>query len=251
MHHIYRNIICSFFLLLLSHQLVEAQKNLLDPPRIAVGLKGGYYSSAVGFTTEPISQSPVLAPTYGFLFKYNAEKFFGLQVELNHITAGWGEFNQEDFTETVYERKLNYISLPMLTNIYLGKKNFQFVILVGPQFDYMIGESKEVITTLDNQRYDYYDRAANPFVVSIAGGAGVNILTKYGHFQIEGRFSASMTDVLKADSRSSTNRSVSTIGGLTFSYILPISGWKAKPSDDNTSEAPSKSNDNWEIRNDQ
>ncbi|OHX66537.1 porin family protein [Flammeovirga pacifica] len=244
MNNIYRNIFFSFILVISSFQITIAQKNLLDPPRIAVGIKAGAYSSAVGFTTEPISQSPVLAPTFGMMFKYNAEKFFGLQVEVNHITAGWGEFNQEDFTETVYTRKLNYISMPVLTNIYLGKKNFQFVILVGPQFDYNIGESKEVITTLDHQRYDYYEREANPFVVSIAGGAGINLLTKIGHFQVEGRFSASMTDVLKAKSRSDTNRTVSTVGGLTFSYILPISGWKPKPA----ANDGVKNKSDWEVR---
>ncbi|WP_281616076.1 porin family protein [Flammeovirga sp. SubArs3] len=242
MQSIFRKFLFTCGLILISISTIYAQKNKLDPPRIAAGIKGGYYSSAVAFTTAPISQAPVAAPTFGVVFKYNAEKFFGLQLEATYNKIGWKEYNQENLTEFVYDRSMNYISVPALTNIYIGKKNFQFVILLGPQFDFLVGEQKEVIGDLNDQRYDYYEREANPAVVYLAGGVGFNILTKFGHFQFEGRFAASMTDVLKNADRSSTNRTTATVGGVTLSYILPISGWKDKPKEEPASDS------GWEIR---
>ncbi|MBB6462472.1 porin family protein [Flammeovirga kamogawensis] len=254
MRSIYKSLLLIFPLIVVFNQSTIAQKNLLDPARISAGIKGGYTSSSVGFYPA-VNRSAETAPTFGIVMKYNAEKYFGAQFEINYATIGYKEFNKEDITEEVYERQFNYVQVPLLTHIYIGKGKLQFFITVGPQLDILVGENKQVLSDLNNQAYDYYDKPANPIAVSLAGGAGINIITGIGHFQIEGRFSASMTNILEEPDRSSTDRSNSTFGGVNFSYLIPIQGWKEKPKKSPSFDGiiPSKDKDenknsNWENR---
>ncbi|AZQ63220.1 PorT family protein [Flammeovirga pectinis] len=252
MRSIYKSLLLIFPLVVVITQSAIAQKNLLDPARISAGIKGGYTSSSVGFYPA-VNRSAETAPTFGIVMKYNSEKYFGAQFEVNYATIGYKEFNKEDITEEVYERQFNYVQIPLLTHIYIGKRKFQFFITVGPEIDILVGEKKTILSDINNQAYDYYDKPANPVAVSLAGGAGINIITGIGHFQLEGRFSASMTNILKEPDRSSTDRSNSTFGGVNFSYLIPIQGWKEKPKKSSLIDGliPSKEENkssNWENR---
>lgn len=249
MHLIYKSFLVILSVLLLSVN-ANAQKNKLEPSRISAGFKAGYYSTSIGFT-PPINSGPQLSPSFGVVMKYHAENYFGAQIEINYASTGWIELNRYDVEQEIYSRNLDYIQIPFLTHIYVGKKKFQVFITVGPQLDILVNESKHVITTLDDQTYDYYERPAEPFTISLAGGVGINYITKIGHFQLEGRFAASMTNVLENETRTSTDRSSSILGGATFSYLIPLRGWKEKPKNNNTGEAidqPSSDDSGWERR---
>ncbi|WP_082795683.1 porin family protein [Flammeovirga sp. SJP92] len=247
MHLIYKTFLVIISVLLLSTSTF-AQKNILKPARISAGIKGGYYSTSIGFFPA-ISTLPQTTPSFGVVAKYHGEKYFGAQLEVNYNGIGWTEVNRFDITQEIYTRKFEYVQIPFLTHIYIGKKNLQFFITLGPQLDILLNESKEIITDINDQSYDYYEKPVNPFTVSVAGGAGLNLITKFGHFQIEGRFAASMMDVLENERRTSTERSSSVLGGVSFSYLIPISGWKEKPKNNETGEGIQQPDESgWERR---
>ncbi|MBD0401893.1 porin family protein [Flammeovirga sp. EKP202] len=247
MHLIYRTFLVIFSVFLLSTSTF-AQKNILKPAKISAGIKGGYFSTSIGFLPA-ISTLPETSPSFGVVMKYHAEKYFGAQLEVNYNAIGWTEVNRFDVTQEIYNRKFEYIQVPFLTHIYIGKKNLQFFITLGPQMDILIGESKKIITDLDDQSYDYYEKPVNPFTLSIAGGGGLNLITKIGHFQVEGRFAASMMNVLENERRTSTEGSTSVLGGVTFSYLIPISGWKEKPKNNESGQSIEQPDESgWERR---
>lgn len=248
MHLIYKTFTVILSILLISLS-TYAQKNRLEPARISAGIKGGYYSTAIGFNPA-VNSLPMLTPSFGVVMKYHAEKFFGAQIEVNYSSIGWTELNRYDVEQEIYKRQMDYVQIPFLTHIYVGKKNLQFFVTLGPQLDILVNESKNIITDINDQTYDYYDKEASPYLISLAGGFGINLITKIGHFQVEGRFSAGMMNALENPDRNSTDRSAPVVGGINFSYLVPIRGWKEKPKKDNDSgesiEQPSESG--WEQR---
>ena len=103
-----------FIFVLFSSSLIAQVR--LDKPEIYVGVTAGATGSMVIF-------NPVVAQTYlqgyngGLVFRYIAEKNVGMQAELNFSQRGWKEANG------LFAKQLNYIELPFLTHIYMGKKN--------------------------------------------------------------------------------------------------------------------------------
>lgn len=182
------------------------------------GPRGGYAFSGIA-ASPSINSGLVGAPVFGVVMQYFHERHFGLQFECNYTTKGWQELNRQ---LPVYERQMDYLELPFLSHLYLGKRNVRVFLVAGPQLNILLDSRKEILGDLSEQRYDYYGAEANALVLDLAFGAGLTVRTKIGDFQLEGRGSFGMTDVLRRPDRSSSQRTNFLGFGGALSYQMPL-----------------------------
>ena len=158
----------------------------LDKPEMYLGASLGVTESMVLFNPA-IVQGYLMGYNGGIVFRYIAEKNVGMQAELNFSQRGWVE------KSGLYTRQLNYIELPFMTHIYVGKKN-RFFFNLGPKISYLISE-KTVLNTSGTTELQHITPVQHPF--DYGGCAGLGIL-----FNIKGR-------ILQLDTRA--NYSLSNI----------------------------------------
>ena len=117
---------CIFILLAFT---AFGQSRLVNP-EMYVGASAGATGSMI-FFNPTVAQTYIQGYTGGLMFRYIAEKNVGVQAELNFSQGGW--------KEAEFSRQLNYIELPFLTHIYIGKKT-RFIINAGPKVAYLLSD---------------------------------------------------------------------------------------------------------------
>lgn len=105
--------------------------------RVFLGAKGGVEMSRVFFNPS-VKQSMSIGSTAGIMFRYTEERNFALLAELNFSQRGW----KEDLSpsEWQYRRTINYLDLPVMTQIYFGRRG-KFFFNVGPQVSMVLSDS--------------------------------------------------------------------------------------------------------------
>ncbi len=179
--------------------IIMAQPRLLEE-EMYVGVHGGVIASMVSFTPtiEQSALNPHLGANGGFIFRYAGHKVCGLQVELNYMRRGWHE------VETNYTRNIDYIEVPFLMHLSVGKK-FRGFLNLGPQIGYAIHESEtnRPVRFVTGQHIAQYNPIDTPFDWGLAGGLGMLYRTKNaGVYQLEARFNFNFGDIFsnhKAD----------------------------------------------------
>ena len=104
-------------------------------PEIYFGVKGGATFAKVRFYPS-VRETYLDGNTGGLVFRYISEPHIGFQIEANYIQKGWRE------DSTGYSRRLNYVSLPVMTHVNMGNKAFRFTLNFGPEIGYMISENE-------------------------------------------------------------------------------------------------------------
>ena len=228
----------TFYLLLFviavlgSTQTADAQ--LKDQRRnFAIGINGGVNFSSVSF--EPnIKQSKQIGPSIGITARYISEKYFsmicGIQAELNYSQRGWNE-KIEDGTEDTYDRKMNYLELPLLAHLAFGKdkgNGGRFFLNLGPQIGFLISEKENKGGTWIpeyrphgiNKQYD--KPAENKFDYGIVGGGGVEIRTGIGNFLVEARYYFGLSDFYKNTKKDFFSRSSHSYISAKIAYLFDL-----------------------------
>ena len=167
-----------------------------------VGINGGVNLNSVSFSPS-VQQKNIMAPVGGITLRYVSERFFrmicGVQLEVNYSQHGWDEF-YEDYPDLQYTRKMNYVELPFLAHLAFGKEGhgLQFFLNAGPQIGFFLNESYtqsgpwENYPNLTTEQHDM--DVENKFDYGITAGLGVELRTKVGHFQVEGRYYYGLSD---------------------------------------------------------
>lgn len=104
--------------------------------RVDLGVRGGVAFSEVMFKPS-ITQKFGMGSTFGVSFRYSEENHFGLIAEVNFVQRGWAE-KFEDLPYK-YQRKLNYIEIPVMSHIYFGRRG-KFFFNAGPEVAYYLGD---------------------------------------------------------------------------------------------------------------
>lgn len=199
-------------------------------PIISLGGKAGVTLSRLNFNpTVPQTMSPGM--TAGVMFRYIAEKNFGLVAELNVAQRGWKEsFEESDYS---YTHSLTYLELPIMTHIYFGSNRVKGFFNLGPELNVMIGDGV-------SSNFDYNSASTIDYFVNdhrnieqltmdiknrldygICFGVGMEVNLNTSHsVLLEGRFYYGLTDVFpnhKTDVFSSSNpMTVSVTAGYLF-----------------------------------
>ncbi len=193
----------------------------------AIGFNGGLMLNQVSFSSEVrVKEKMQLAPSFGFTARYISEKYFamicGIQMELNYAQRGWKE-DPEDLPYS-YQRKMNYLELPLLAHLAFGKeRGAQFFINAGPQLGFLLNEKEECDGNWQELGYKQHGKMAERrFDYGIAGGGGLEIRSKAGNFLLEGRYYFGLADFFNNSKKDYFERSAHSNISVRLTYLFDI-----------------------------
>jgi hypothetical protein len=150
-----------------------------------IGINGGYTASQVNFLPS-IRQDYFIGNHGGFIFRHNSQAHLGVQAELNFVQRGWQE-------QSAYKRQLDYLELPFLTHIYVGKQ-LQFFFNIGPKLSIMLNNNV-IATGTESAAAKQYAELNKPIDYGFCGGIGVQLKTRTQVFIIDTRFNYSISNI--------------------------------------------------------
>jgi hypothetical protein len=212
-----------WILMLLAISVSFSAQVRLEKPEMYIGANFGVTESMVMFNPA-ITQGFLMGYNGGIVFRYIAEKNVGVQVELNFSQRGWTEpfsssiiypfdylpqtnrialpnkkigyiinINPKTYTSS-YSRQLNYIELPFMTHIYIGRKNRVF-FNVGPKISYLISEKTLVDESGNSKDVQHITPVQHPFDYGLCTGLGILFNIKGKILQLDTRANYSLSDV--------------------------------------------------------
>jgi Outer membrane protein beta-barrel domain len=113
---------------------IFAQKNDFKT-ELYIGLSGGETFTKVRFYPN-IVESYLQGNSQGIVFRLISEPHIGFQAEVNMTQKGWKE------DSVGYSRRLNYITIPIMTHVNLGKKAVRFTLNLGPEIGFNLSEKE-------------------------------------------------------------------------------------------------------------
>jgi hypothetical protein len=193
-----------------------------------VGAKGGLTLSQARFYPN-VQTSFLQGDTGGLIFRLLSEPHIGFQVEFNYIQKGWQEkpFTGQ-FATTSYFHQLDYISVPIMTHVNIGKKAVRFILNLGPEISFLKSESQGFTPkgdiTPDTKGYQpYYGKNIDtPLDILFTGGIGMEYHFKGGSaISFEGRAYYSLPNLL--DTKKYIYKASQSNGvAVTMAYLLPL-----------------------------
>ncbi len=187
------------FLILVSGFEIYAQDRLINP-EVYLGANFGLTESRIMFNPS-VSQGMLMGYNGGLVFRYIAEKNAGVQLELNYSQRGWTE------SSGLYTKQLNYLELPFMTHIYMGKKN-RFFINIGPKISYLLSENELLNLTSGSTAVEQTTNLQNRFDYGLCGGIGLLFSLGKNVIQLDSRVNYSLNDIYsnkKSDYFSNSN----------------------------------------------
>ncbi len=201
-------------------------------PHFAIGAKGGMTLSQMEFTPG-VEQSMISGMVMGVTARYTEEKIFGLVGELNIEQRGWKEVFED--TEFIYQRRLTYLQLPILTHIYFGGDKFKGFVNLGPSVSYLISDNI-------SSNFNYADPGSvdgfpienrhvnqmsmevkNKFDYGILAGAGMEFIIRRKHsLFLEGRYYYGLGNIFPAAKKDEFSASRGTSIQVSVGYMFHI-----------------------------
>lgn len=172
-------------LTLLAITLSLSAQDRLMKPEMYVGVNFGATESQIMFNPT-IKQGYLQGYNGGLVFRYIAEKNVGMQAELNFSQRGWKE------ATGAYTRQLNYIELPFMTHIYMGKRS-RFFINIGPKISYLI--SDKLVLNQTTIAAPQYSKIQNPFDYGLCGGLGLLFTVGGNIIQLDTRLNYGLSSI--------------------------------------------------------
>lgn len=174
---------------------LNAQTRLRDP-KIYIGSSHGITASMVHSSPSIKQGSLLLGYNGGIGFRYIADKNVGIQLELNFSQRGWEE------KDNIYSRRLNYVELPFMTHIYMGKNKARFIVNLGPKIAYFISDNVLENNVGNSTDYQYLNPIENKFEYGFVFGLGSEFQFSKQLFVLEARAAYTLSDIFsnsKAD----------------------------------------------------
>jgi len=199
-----------------------------------MGASGGMTFTKVRFYPN-IAESYLQGNTGGLMFRLISEPHIGFQVELNYTQKGW------KMDSVGYSRRINYISVPIMTHINIGKKSMRFILNLGPEFAYQISEKEKfkdpAVSQPDNALYNVLFGQPSSSKIDLLFTAGIGMeyhLKRGGAIAIEGRGFYSLPNLFDPNKYI---YSISQSNGLQLklTYLFQINKKKGKKSAESVS----------------
>jgi hypothetical protein len=216
------------FLLILAFGLSSFAQKKNFKTEIYIGAKGGKSFSNVRF--YPFEQTNYLDGNMGgLIFRLISEPHIGFQVEVNYVEKGWKEkpFTGQ-YTNVFYFHHLNYIDVPIMTHVNLGKKNFRFIINLGPEFGFLqsdkqnFNSNQEISANTPGYKQYYGNKIDAPIDILFTGGIGLEYHLKgKSTLSLEGRAYYSLPNVYDS-SKYMYKGSQSNGAQVTLAYLFKL-----------------------------
>jgi hypothetical protein len=186
--------------------------------QVALGARIGGVGSFVSFSPT-ISTNLKFGMQGGVACRYIAEKYFGVQAEINYVQRGWKEDYPEQYN---YQRTLHYLEIPFMTHIWFGKKSFRWFFNIGPEIAFLLADNAQTDIADENLQAQHGD-ISNRFDYGICAGTGFEFQTKAGIYQLEARYDFGLSDMFpntaSDEFRKSSNQNVSLSFGVLFNLL--------------------------------
>lgn len=169
----------------------KTQTYLLDPPELYIGTSHGATASMLYFSPN-VKQNILLGYNGGVTVRYVSEKGKALQAELNFSQRGWTEKGG------LYTRRLNYMEIPLLMNLFWGKK-VRFFGNLGPKASFLIHEQTLVDKVPEANRKDQHREIDKRFDYGVTLGLGLEFAMKRQCFQLEARANYSLSSLFERE----------------------------------------------------
>lgn len=211
-----KKLVSIFFIVFLGSKIYSQTVDF--KPYSAFGIKQGINYSSVMFVPS-VKQDVQLGYLGGFVYKYQNERLFGLQVELNYIQKGWAE--EFENSENSYSRKVSYIELPFITHVVLGKRKLRYYVNLGTSFGYYLSE-REKNNIVDKDLINEYHgkKVENYFDYGGLGEVGFVIYSGIGEFQTGIRYQISLIDLFKTTDDSYYYQSIHSVFAFSICYFM-------------------------------
>ncbi len=155
------------------------------------GIKGGINYSSVNFKPT-VSQELQPGILLGLVYNYQAQTLAGIQIEFLYAQYGWTETFHDP--AEFYSRTMNYLEMPFLTNIMIGKKKSHLKLNIGPRFTYLLNEAEETNLPADERPY-YGVPITDDFEIGVAIGMAISHLFSFGEIQFDARFNSTLSNL--------------------------------------------------------
>ena len=185
-----------------------------------------------GVNTSYVSFSPAINSNFrngyvgGINFLHISEEHLGILGEVNFTQKGWYEtipvrikLSDNTFTDTSfsYDRELNYLEIPVMTHIELGKSKTNLFLNFGPSISVFLGNTIRTNASDSILSENYHSNKIGKHTeLGYCLGAGIKQKTNFGTFSIEARLSNSLTHFFNGVFFS---RSTNSVTAFKLSYM--------------------------------
>lgn len=203
--------------------------------RLNIGFRGG---TTFAFVLEPndllTPSNPRLGQisgvTGGLSVQYYAKPNFSLQFGVNYAEKGWEEnyvietnVGPRETDSLFFRQRLNYLDFPIMAHGYIGKGVFRVYLEAGFFLSYLFTHSTEQRLEENNTvTYRYVEGRDNDFGIGINGGAGFEIVTGIGMFQLGGRYNLTFTSPIDKNITPIPNPLLMNSVKITLGYFIMI-----------------------------
>ncbi len=192
-----------------------------------IGAKGGVTATQVRFYPN-VQQSFLQGNTGGMVFRMISEPHIGIQVEVNYLEKGWQEKPLSTEPEKQYFHRLNYIDIPVMTHINLGKRALRFTINLGPAMSFLYSEDQGFkpageFPSESEYAEEYWNQPIDSkFDFLFTGGLGIEYHIKEGSaLCLESRVFYSLPNLFDSDNYS-YKASQSNGAQITLAYLFRL-----------------------------
>lgn len=227
-------------LLSLQAQTLDQDTAAFEPvgksSRLNIGIRAGGTLAGVfepnDVLTRPNPRLEQLTGISGGLtIQWYAKPNFSLQFGAQYTEKGWQEIfldqsgPEPEFTDSLFfEQRLNYVDVPIMAHGYVGNGNVRVYLEAGLFLSYLISHSssQEQSITDEQVEYRFVEGRDNRFNVGIVAGAGFEVVTTIGMFQLGGRYSLGFTSVLDKNITPVPNPLLANAIPITLGYFIMI-----------------------------
>lgn len=182
------------------------------------GIKQGINYSSVLFNPG-LKQGVTLGYNGGLVYKFHNERLFGLQLELIFNQKGWTE--NLDTISNSYSRKMNYLEIPLITQIIFGKRETKIYVNLGTSFGYLLSEKENKTINNEDFTFDHYDKKIDKkFDYSGLGEIGTYFNTGFGELQIGLRYQMTLTDLFDTTADSDFVNAKNQVWNLSLTWFF-------------------------------
>jgi len=186
----------------------------LDKPEMYIGANFGVTESMIMFKPT-ILQGYLMGYNGGIVFRYIAEKNVGIQAELNFSQRGWQE------SSGIYSRQLNYVELPFMTHIYVGRKN-RFFFNIGPKISYLISEKSILNAAVSTTEVQQITTVQHPFDYGLCTGIGLLFNINGKIIQLDTRANYSLSNIFDDQKKDYFANSNNLNLSLNLAYLFQV-----------------------------
>ena len=181
-----------------------------------VGAKFGMIYSAIDLQPAISEVSPLPSFSGGLVYIFSDKKYLGVQVEALFSQYKW----KDTFEDGSVTNTFNYLEIPFMTNITLGKGRFKYLLNIGAYYAMLLNADKKVDIPSTNSYYQSVmtrdERKSN---YGLLLGGALRYISQLGIFQLDARFNYGFQKIYNAEA---TDFQYSNITGINISLLYTL-----------------------------